>query len=499
MPRSVYEPKKRERKLGDFLPGDDYNEHGPDWSEILRAQGYKFAFARGDARYWTRPGKTFGVSASTDHVPGKFYPFSTNCYPFDSNRAYSKFAFFSLTECGGDFSKAARELARQGYGTERPEEHHVEGTPRNSTSGREITESVINEDHSEREAIQAEGCAAEQAFVGVVPDVQEPVSFIDWASDFLSAVDPPIRYLINELLPERAIVLLHGEPRTRKSWTAADMAVSLATGRPAFGLPRFSVSSPVRVLYTSQEDSAFLVRPRFKALLKGRGIDGFPENLAFAVFKGIDLDSPEWRENLIGEIQRQQIQAVIFDPIRRYSIHADEGPSEVRKITGYLRRLVNETGATVVIVHHDVKPPQNGPDNRRRGHRASGGDWFAAAECPISFETAGDACTLAYPESFKLSSDPEPFKFQLETDDPRQATTARLVGETATAAEASTLAIDEAVLAYLSGQPGASTNTITKALRKGAGVVKQSLERLFVAGKVDCVEGARKAKLWTVR
>jgi hypothetical protein len=99
-PREIYKPPKpREQKPGDVSPGDDYNNRGPDWAELLLAHGYKFAFTRGDTSYWTRPGKSYGVSASTNHAgSGKFYPFSTNCYPFENGRGYTRFAFFALME-----------------------------------------------------------------------------------------------------------------------------------------------------------------------------------------------------------------------------------------------------------------------------------------------------------------------------------------------------------------------------------------------------------------
>ena len=146
-------------------------------------------------------------------------------------------------------------MSDQDYGT----------TGNKPVSLKQAPQTAVDEDQLEREAIQQEGRSSSEPV--------EPETFIDWAPDFLPAIDPPIRYLVNELLPERVIALFHGEPRTRKSWTVADIAVALATGTPVFGLDRFAVSAPVRILYSSQEDSAFLVRPRFKALLRGRGIE----------------------------------------------------------------------------------------------------------------------------------------------------------------------------------------------------------------------------------
>src|SRR5262249_2570258 len=145
----------------------------------------------------------------------------------------------------------------------------------------------------------------------------EDRGYIEFAPVFLIGEDPPIQYLIEELLPSGVIALMHGDPRTRKSWAALDMAIALATGTPAFSLDRFRVLKPVTVLYSSQEDGRRDVRIRAKALLRGRGIDKFPDTLAFSVFKGINLEFHEWQERLIRDVQHFGFRAVFFDPIRR--------------------------------------------------------------------------------------------------------------------------------------------------------------------------------------
>ena len=55
-------------------------------------------------------------------------------------------------------------------------------------------------------------------------------------------------------------------------------------------------------------------------------------------------------------------------------------------------------------------------------------------------------------------------------------------------------------MSYLAEHQGASGRAITQALRKGAGTVRDSLERLLEADKIDCVDlGRGKGKKWTVR
>ena len=161
------------------------------------------------------------------------------------------------------------------------------------------------------------------------------------------------------------------------------------------------------------------------ALLRGRGIEAFPDTLAFSIHKGIDLENEQWQQRLMEDIKRHEFEYVIFDPIRRYASCADKGPSDVMQVTRVLRQIVTNTGCTIDLVHHDVKPPKDGHDQRRRSHRASGGDWFAASECPVRFETIGNDTSLVIPEDYKFTVDPAPFKVTYVTD----CDGVRLVGE----------------------------------------------------------------------
>jgi AAA domain-containing protein len=338
------------------------------------------------------------------------------------------------------------------------------------------------EDAEERDAIQSESRNGRSGNQSVI----NASSYMEPGPTFLSVEDPPIQYLVDELLPESTIALLHGDPRTRKSWAALEIAIALATGTPAFGLDRFLVSRRVPVLYCSQEDSKPVVRKRAQALLRGRGFEELPDTITFSIHRGINIDSQLWQETLLRDVSRRGFRLLVFDPIRRFSVNADKGPAEVLAVTTFLRQLVIETGASIALTHHDTKPPSNGADARKRSHKASGGDWFASSECPIAFENAGDACSVVYPESYKLSADPAPFTFRLQTDHHQQPTVAQLIGETTTAQEVTDIGAQEKVLNYLSGHKGASGSAIAK----GAHINKQStliaLKQLEESGKVDC-------------
>jgi RecA-family ATPase len=247
----------------------------------------------------------------------------------------------------------------------------------------------------------------------LVSDYLEPIG------SFIDEEDPPVDYIFPELLPRGVLMLLHGDPRARKSLSAFEFAIAAATGTAPFGLERFKPAAPVPVIYVQEEDPRSLTRPRLRALARERCGDSPPAILHVAVRRGVSLDDPLWVERLIADAIRLGAKLVILDAARRLSALTDEGPAKVRELTAVLRSIVTRAGVSIVIVHHDVKPSRNGEqDSRRRSQRASGGDWFAASECPVHVERLNDRESLVFPQDYKFMADPAPFTFPVRDPGP---------------------------------------------------------------------------------
>jgi putative DNA primase/helicase len=106
---------------GALSPGDDY-EARTDWQDILGPEGWTLVTARGQVRYWRRPGKRLGISATTGAADDRdrLYVFTTSTI-FDSETPYTKFGAYALIAHGGDHHAAAKQLHRDGYGRPAPE------------------------------------------------------------------------------------------------------------------------------------------------------------------------------------------------------------------------------------------------------------------------------------------------------------------------------------------------------------------------------------------
>lgn len=105
---------------GDITPGDDY-ERRTEWDEILL--GWVHVFTRGATKYWRRPGKNDGVSATTGHAGDRdrLYVF-TSSTEFEPEVPYTKFGAYALLQHHGDHGAAAKHLADNGYGHRAPRE-----------------------------------------------------------------------------------------------------------------------------------------------------------------------------------------------------------------------------------------------------------------------------------------------------------------------------------------------------------------------------------------
>jgi putative DNA primase/helicase len=98
-------------------PGDDY-EARTDWRAILEPAGWVLVYASGRTRYWRRPGKRSGVSATTGRADDRdrLYVFSSST-EFDAETALTKFHVYAVLHHRGDHAAAARALRGAGFGS----------------------------------------------------------------------------------------------------------------------------------------------------------------------------------------------------------------------------------------------------------------------------------------------------------------------------------------------------------------------------------------------
>jgi len=105
---------RRPRDPHATLPGDDLNSRAT-WADILLPHGWAFLGQRGQVGCWRRPGKTTGVSATTNALGTDRLRVFTTTTVFEPT-SYSKFGAYTLLNHGGDHHAAAEALRTLGYG-----------------------------------------------------------------------------------------------------------------------------------------------------------------------------------------------------------------------------------------------------------------------------------------------------------------------------------------------------------------------------------------------
>ena len=122
VPQVVREPAGTRRKGTapspvDQRPGDEFNARAA-WADVLEPHGWRRAYERGRTTAWTRPGKRFGVSATTGHTDADSLMVFSSSTPFETvPTSYSKYGAYAVLNHAGDYAAAARELGAKGYGS----------------------------------------------------------------------------------------------------------------------------------------------------------------------------------------------------------------------------------------------------------------------------------------------------------------------------------------------------------------------------------------------
>ena len=115
--KAIYRPQAQKQSKSSFksIEGQEdpvweiYNNNR-DFIEVLTDHGWAIESDTGKKTFFTRPGKTSGVSAEFDSEKNVFFVFTENGQPFESNTGYNPFQVYTLLNHKGDFKAATKAL-----------------------------------------------------------------------------------------------------------------------------------------------------------------------------------------------------------------------------------------------------------------------------------------------------------------------------------------------------------------------------------------------------
>jgi RecA-family ATPase len=207
----------------------------------------------------------------------------------------------------------------------------------------------------------------------------------------LSTPLPPIPWLCEGIgLAPGAISLFAGYGYSRKTMALQSAVLSVATGKPLWGV--YSTRKG-KTLHLDYEQGERITKERYQRLARGMGFElcDLPTGqLVVANMPRVYLDQDKAVDELM--LLCDGVTLVVVDSLRAAFPKADENSSEIRWYLDTLNRVSERTGACLSLIHHARKPNNNNVDGATYAIRGSSA-LFDACQSVYVFEGAKDTPT----------------------------------------------------------------------------------------------------------
>lgn len=186
------------------------------------------------------------------------------------------------------------------------------------------------------------------------------------ANELLKASPRP--WLIKHILRRQTVTGLFGDSATYKSFAALDLAVHVAAEMPTWAGHKIKVHGPV--IYIAAEGGGGMAR-RVDAWLTYRGLTAADIAASGFVLKPVPIIDDPAVDLFLNEIAGLPVAPVliVIDTLSAAIAGADEnGSATMSQAAATARRIAEQTGAAVLLVHHVGKGPH--AKAFARGHSA---------------------------------------------------------------------------------------------------------------------------------
>lgn len=196
-------------------------------------------------------------------------------------------------------------------------------------------------------------------------------------------------WLIERLWSIHAVGFVSGPPKSFKTWTVLEMAVSVASGTPCFGAFPVHCSGPV-LLYAA-EDSMPALRLRLESLARNHGLDLDQVDIRVIRADSLRLDRAGDREKLAATVDLHRPTLLILDPLVRLHALDENQAGPMAELLGHIRALQRSSATAIAIVHHARK---NGAHSAGQSLRGSS-DLYAFVDSLVSLQHRHGRVTLS--------------------------------------------------------------------------------------------------------
>jgi hypothetical protein len=177
---------------------------------------------------------------------------------------------------------------------------------------------------------------------------------IEEFEEFIALDIPMPPELIKGLLHQGSKMLISGGSKAHKTWALIDMAISVHTGTPLWGLQ----TTQTNVLYINLELQRPFAQYRFKEIRRAKNIPD-AKGLRIWNLRSYSCDISKLRCLLMPEILKGDYGLIVFDPIYKvYGGRDENSVSDIAEIMNELEQIIRHTGAALVYATHQTKGNQ---------------------------------------------------------------------------------------------------------------------------------------------
>lgn len=372
---------------GNLSPGDDYNLR-TSWDDLLIPEGWKKIMTmRSGETQWTRPGKDFGISATTGRTESdNLYVFSTSTQ-FQTNIPYSKWAVFTLLNFGSlseqAFKESTKALRGQGYGTITPVPNYALDPFQAPTNVNPDTGEIVEEGEQANRGEELM-LAAEIQQQRIRKLAREHLRDEDNLAKFklpeihdnltieLQQPDEEAKYLINEVFPTGGNITLTAEYKSGKTTLINNVVKSLVDDQPFLG--RYGVNDhDGNVVIFNYE-----VEPRqYRQWMREVGIIN-TDRVKLVHLRGLrmPMTSDFVQDKVIDILKGFNAQTWIVDPLARAFVGSgdENSNSDMGTFLDTLDVIKYEAGVdNLIVAAHTGRASESGIERARGASRFD--DW----------------------------------------------------------------------------------------------------------------------------
>ena len=178
-------------------------------------------------------------------------------------------------------------------------------------------------------------------------------------------VPPQNRWLIEPLWFKGGVGILGGHAKVCKTHLAAEIAIAVASGKPALGILKVAFKGPV--LFYGAEDALPMLRARFEDIAKARHLSLLDIPLFLLDVPVLSLDRQSDLDRLRAAVKNIAPLLLVLDPLVRIARLDENSAADVSALLGSLRAMQRDFDLAVLLVHHARKSKAPNPGQALRG------------------------------------------------------------------------------------------------------------------------------------